>query len=290
MEERFWSKVDKDGPIPTGHEDYEGLGPCWVFNKGGFGMIAFDFSHQRSKEGLPPKISAYRYSYELHNEPIPKGIVVRHRCDNGHLNCVNPDHLVLGTQADNVKDRYRRRRKALVDYFPPEQVDALRTLREKYGVPTRLLAQAANAREQAVKDVLYHDREGTTVPKPKRMKGAPISDEELEEAKRLIVDRGKSIHAAAKQVGRDGRSLSEALKARLGFDAKAYIQAEKEKRNARVVELYREGYSALEVGKQVGLTGPALRKVLEEAGVYEGRGRQGPGKSLPPPLGDVEAT
>jgi hypothetical protein len=51
---------------------------------------------------------AHRLIYEECFGEIPKGQVVRHKCDNPA--CLNPEHLELGTQTDNVADMYKRNR------------------------------------------------------------------------------------------------------------------------------------------------------------------------------------
>ncbi len=80
---------------------------CWIW-KGGLGRHGYA---QHRMNNTP--IVAYRAAWILFKGEIPKGICVCHRCDN--KKCVNPDHLFLGTQSDNMKDMLEkgRRRKDL---------------------------------------------------------------------------------------------------------------------------------------------------------------------------------
>lgn len=53
---------------------------------------------------------AHRWSFELFNGEIPEGKLIRHKCDN--RNCVNPDHLEIGTKKENNQDCRERNSRA----------------------------------------------------------------------------------------------------------------------------------------------------------------------------------
>lgn len=113
-------------------------GDCWLWvaliNNKGYGQFCFEGKQRR----------AHRVSYLLFNGPIPKGMNVLHNCDRtyplGDLTyrrCVNPDHLFLGTDADNVADMYvKQRDRHLAGFEHPmakltyDQVGQIRSLWE----------------------------------------------------------------------------------------------------------------------------------------------------------------
>ena len=60
-------------------------------------------------------VIAHRYAWELYNGEIPDRALVLHKCDNPE--CVNPSHLFLGTQQDNMNDKVSKNRQAKGDSF-----------------------------------------------------------------------------------------------------------------------------------------------------------------------------
>jgi hypothetical protein len=92
VEQRFWSSVKI-------------VGSCWLWTggtRGGYGRFRI------GKE----KVTVHRFSFALRYGPIAGDAVVRHKCDVPL--CVNPDHLELGSHADNVADMDARGRRSML--------------------------------------------------------------------------------------------------------------------------------------------------------------------------------
>ena len=91
------------------HENYvkNEITRCWIWTgpKHGGKKAPTGYGQMTRKE-LKGSVPAHRVSWLLHKGPIPEGLMVCHTCDNRI--CVNPDHLYLGTNADNMRDRSQR--------------------------------------------------------------------------------------------------------------------------------------------------------------------------------------
>ncbi len=95
--ERFWLHVRKAGPKD-----------CWEWS-GSRTPEGYGFIYAGPLYDEPVRwIRANRLSWEIHNGKVPDGLYVLHDCDNPP--CVNPKHLYVGTQQQNVHDRTVRRR------------------------------------------------------------------------------------------------------------------------------------------------------------------------------------
>ena len=90
---RFSSKIEIRGPDE-----------CWLWKAvlipAGYGQFWFDGKMH----------NAHRMALKLSGIDIPEGCVVLHTCDTRR--CCNPRHLVIGTQADNIRDMIRKGRSA----------------------------------------------------------------------------------------------------------------------------------------------------------------------------------
>ena len=152
IEERFWGKFGL----------WANSG-CWIWiaaTNGKYGILG------AGGRGRSP-VYAHRVSYQINRGPIPRGMYVIHICDTPL--CVNPLHLRLGTQKDNMRDCVSRKRHisgwGLVSKgrrsprakFTQYQVKRMRSLR-KSGWSLRGLAQKYGVAFQTISKIVRGDR------------------------------------------------------------------------------------------------------------------------------------
>lgn len=111
--DRFWDHVVKtDG--------------CWLWEPT---VATNDYGRIRIG-GRGAKVKTHRLSWEIHVGPIPDGMHVLHRCDTPP--CVRPEHLFLGTHAENHVDKTRKGRQTrgegvVIGKLTADSVRAIRT-------------------------------------------------------------------------------------------------------------------------------------------------------------------
>jgi hypothetical protein len=114
--ERFWEKVRI-----AGEQD------CWLWTgavgRHGYGNFGMKAGHT---------VRAHRFSYELAKGSIPSGLVILHGCDTAL--CVNPAHLSVGTQRDNMRDMVTKGRALVGDKNPTRVNPSCRVRGEGHGM------------------------------------------------------------------------------------------------------------------------------------------------------------
>lgn len=185
--ERFWAKVNKEGPVP---EHCPELGPCWIWTRGkttaGYGGFYIGQVHHY----------AHRFSWRIHFGEIEEGLCVCHKCDNPP--CCNPSHFFKGTNADNqadkcAKGRYVKGRTIRGDEHYARTNPEKLARGDRHGL--RMHPEKA-ARGDANGSRLYPERlkRGETV------FGAKMTEEKVREIRRRYAD-GESLASIGRAYG-----------------------------------------------------------------------------------------
>jgi hypothetical protein len=127
---RFWFKLERSGD-------------CWLYPTEqwtGYGL----------QRWAGDQWLAHRLAYHIAVGDIPDGAVVRHTCDVPA--CCNPDHLELGSQADNVQDAKDRGRVSGAK-LSREIANRIRAAHGK-GAPVKYLARQYDVAPKTIRDVL----------------------------------------------------------------------------------------------------------------------------------------
>jgi len=143
---RFWSKVNKD--TTSG---------CWEWISSKCPKTYGTFKNNTKT------VKCHRFSYEIHYGEIKNKMHVLHKCDNP--SCVNPKHLFLGTNDDNMKDRNQKNRQARLQgskngFAKLTESDVLK-IREKY-IPRKYsvykLGKEYNVHFSTIFDIIKRNR------------------------------------------------------------------------------------------------------------------------------------
>ena len=121
---------------------------CWEWK--GIDTNRYALIHVNDKN-----IGAHRLSYIVHNGPIPEGLHVLHKCDN--KKCCNPEHLFLGTSAENMQDKVNKSRQAKGSdvYLAKLTEDSVVKIKERLsrGEFINVIAKEYNVSRQAISQI-----------------------------------------------------------------------------------------------------------------------------------------
>jgi hypothetical protein len=137
LEDRFWAKVDKSNDcwIWTGLRSPKGYGVFWLHGR---------------------RWRTHRITYQFLVAPIPDGMDVCHECDNPP--CCNPDHLFIGTRAENILDCVQKGRHVRGEQVGTAKLSTLDVINIRQlhasGTSTMQIAECYNVAERTVRNAV----------------------------------------------------------------------------------------------------------------------------------------
>jgi hypothetical protein len=215
FEKRFWSRVYK-------------FESCWEWfgntNRKGYGIIR--------QNGI--SIATQRASWRLHNGAIPNGMHVLHTCDMPW--CVNPAHLYLGKNEDNIRDKVMRGRTAKSigakngqAKLTETDIAQIRVLYWEQNIYQHQIATQFNISQPEVSRIV-HDKRWNSIPNPRPLIGhrwleitavrvERIQDitEEDAKAEGIVVWEGDRLQRGNSGGQQDFSKLWDSLNAKRGY-------------------------------------------------------------------------